>query len=139
MFYIYKLKVSEKLRIFFLVLYFRRTKLKDVILEGRDAFSNAHGMRIFEYINVDERFGELFHQAMSESSTIVMKKVLEVYRGFEGVNTLVDVGGANGTILGLITSKYPHIKGVNFDLAQVLIDAPFYPGTKINKSINNNF
>ncbi|XP_013590551.1 PREDICTED: caffeic acid 3-O-methyltransferase-like [Brassica oleracea var. oleracea] len=106
------------------------TKLKDVILEGRDAFSNAHGMRIFEYINVDERFGELFHQAMSESSTIVMKKVLEVYRGFEGVNTLVDVGGANGTILGLITSKYPHIKGVNFDLAQVLIDAPFYPGVK---------
>nr|VDD00274.1 unnamed protein product [Brassica rapa] len=106
------------------------TKLKDVILEGRDAFSTAHGMRIFEYINLDERFGELFHQAMSESSTMVMKKVLEVYRGFEGVNTLVDVGGANGTILGLITSKYPHIKGVNFDLAQVLTNAPFYPGVE---------
>ena len=110
-----------------------------MILEGRDAFSNAHGMRIFEYINLDERFGELFHQAMSESSTMVMKKVLEVYRGFEGVNTLVDVGGANGTILGLITSKYPHIKGVNFDLAQVLTNAPFYPGTKLNKSYNYKF
>ncbi|KAJ0256571.1 Uncharacterized protein HA466_0095100 [Hirschfeldia incana] len=106
------------------------TKLKDVILEGRDAFSNAHGMSIFEYINLDERFGVLFHQAMSESSTMVMKKVLEVYRGFEGVNTLVDVGGANGTLLGLITSKYPHIKGVNFDQSQVLTHAPFYRGVE---------
>ncbi|KAL0663566.1 hypothetical protein Bca4012_100403 [Brassica carinata] len=106
------------------------TNLNDVILEGRDAFSSAHGMKIFEYINLDERFGELFHQAMSESSTMVMKKVLEVYRGFEGVNTLVDVGGANGTLLGLITSKYPHIKGVNFDLDKVLTYAPFYPGVE---------
>lgn len=97
-----------------------------MILEGRDAFSITHGMRLFEYINLDERFGELFHRAMSESSTKIMRKVLEVYKGFEGVNTLVDVGGANGTILGLITSKYPHIKGVNFDLAPVLTNAPFY-------------
>ncbi|KAJ4884663.1 O-methyltransferase family protein [Raphanus sativus] len=106
------------------------TKLKDVILERRDAFSNAHGMRLFEYIKLDERFGELFHQAMSESSTMVMKKVLELFKGFEGVNTLVDVGGANGTILGLITSKYPHIKGINLDLAEVLTHAPFYPGVE---------
>ncbi|CAH2067741.1 unnamed protein product [Thlaspi arvense] len=104
--------------------------LKDVILEGKDAFSSAHGMKLFEYINLDERFGEVFHRAMSESSTMVMKKVLEVYRGFENVNTLVDVGGATGTILGLVTSKYPHIKGVNFDLPQVLTHAPFYPGVK---------
>ncbi|CAH8356236.1 unnamed protein product [Eruca vesicaria subsp. sativa] len=115
------------------------TNLKDVILEGRDAFRTAHGMSLFEYINLDERFGELFHRAMSESSTMIMKKVLEVYRGFEGVDTLVDVGGANGTILGLITCKYPHIKGVNFDLAQVLTHAPFYPGTKLNKSYNIKF
>ncbi|XP_010428832.1 PREDICTED: indole glucosinolate O-methyltransferase 1-like [Camelina sativa] len=106
------------------------TNLKDVILEGSDAFSSAHGMRIFEYINSDEQFAEMFNRAMSEPSTMIMKKVLEVYRGFEDVNTLVDVGGGNGTILGLVTSKYPHIKGVNFDLAQVLTHAPFYPGVE---------
>ncbi|KAG7587382.1 O-methyltransferase COMT-type [Arabidopsis thaliana x Arabidopsis arenosa] len=106
------------------------TNLKDVILEGKDAFSSAHDMRLFEYISSDEQFAELFHRAMSESSTMVMKKVLEVYRGFEDVNTLVDVGGGIGTILGLVTSKYPHIKGVNFDLAQVLTHAPFCPGVK---------
>ncbi|KAG7659910.1 Winged helix DNA-binding domain superfamily [Arabidopsis suecica] len=106
------------------------TNLKDVILEGRDAFNSAHGMKIFEYINSDQPFAELFNRAMSEPSTMIMKKVLDVYRGFEDVNTLVDVGGGNGTVLGLVTSKYPHIKGVNFDLTQVLTHAPFYPGVK---------
>ncbi|KAL0731959.1 hypothetical protein Bca4012_028053 [Brassica carinata] len=104
--------------------------LKDVILDGKDAFISAQGMPLFEYISTDQQFSELFHRAMSESATMVMKKVLEVYRGFEDVNILVDVGGATGTILGLITSKHPHIKGINFDLAQVLTNAPSYPGVE---------
>ena len=107
-----------------------RDNLKDVILDGKDAFISAQGMPLFEYISSDQQFSEVFHRAMSESATMVMKKVLEVYRGFEDVHTLVDVGGATGTILGLITSKHPHIKGINFDLAQVLTNAPSYPGTK---------
>ncbi|KAF3597305.1 hypothetical protein DY000_02024440, partial [Brassica cretica] len=109
---------------------FHRTNLKDVILEGRDAFSSAHGMKLFEYINSDGQFAKVFDRAMSEPSTMIMKKVLEVYRGFEDVNTLVDVGGGSGTTLGLVTSKYPHIKGVNFDLPQLLTNAPFYPGVE---------
>ncbi|XP_013618014.1 PREDICTED: caffeic acid 3-O-methyltransferase-like [Brassica oleracea var. oleracea] len=104
--------------------------LKDVILDGKDAFISAQGMPLFEYISSDQQFSEVFHRAMSESATMVMKKVLEVYRGFEDVHTLVDVGGATGTILGLITSKHPHIKGINFDLAQVLTNAPSYPGVE---------
>ncbi|CAG7893749.1 unnamed protein product [Brassica rapa] len=106
------------------------TNLKDVIVEGRDAFSSAHGMKLFEYINFDGQFAKVFDRAMSEPSTMVLKKVLDVYRGFEDVNTLVDVGGGSGTTLGLVTSKYPHIKGVNFDLPQVLTNAPFYPGVE---------
>ncbi|EOA31966.1 hypothetical protein CARUB_v10015208mg [Capsella rubella] len=107
------------------------THLKDVILEGKDAFSSAHGMECFEYIRSDERFGELFNRTMSEeTSTMIMRKVLEVYKGFEDVNTLVDVGGGLGTIIGLVTSKYPHIRGINFDLAPVLTRAPFIPGVE---------
>ncbi|CAN6845593.1 unnamed protein product [Brassica oleracea] len=106
------------------------TNLKDVIVEGRDAFSSAHGMKLFEYINFDGQFAKVFDRAMSEPSTMILKKVLDVYRGFEDVNTLVDVGGGSGTTLGLVTSKYPHIKGVNFDLPQVLTNAPFYLGVE---------
>ncbi|KFK42145.1 hypothetical protein AALP_AA2G217100 [Arabis alpina] len=106
------------------------TNLKDVILEGKDAFGTAHGMRLFEYIGSDGQFAEVFDRAMSGPSIMVMKKVLEVYRGFEDVTTLVDVGGGTGTTLGLVTSKYPHIKGVNFDLAYVLTNAPSYQGVE---------
>ncbi|CAE6165611.1 unnamed protein product [Arabidopsis arenosa] len=42
----------------------------------------------------------------------------------------VDIGGGLGTILNLVTSKYPQIKGINFDLATVLANAPFYPGVE---------
>ncbi|CAA7022846.1 unnamed protein product [Microthlaspi erraticum] len=106
------------------------TNLKDVILEGKDAFSSAHGMKFFEYVGSDKQFGEMFNKAMSENTTFTMDKVLEVYKGFENVNTLVDVGGGNGTVLGLVTSKYPHIKGINFDIASVIAHAPLYPGVE---------
>ncbi|VYS49845.1 unnamed protein product [Arabidopsis thaliana] len=104
--------------------------LKDMILEGKDAFTSAHGMRFFELIGSNEQFAEMFNRAMSEASTLIMKKVLEVYKGFEDVNTLVDVGGGIGTIIGQVTSKYPHIKGINFDLASVLAHAPFNKGVE---------
>lgn len=103
-----------------------------MILEGKDAFMSAHGMRAFEYLGSDEQFAEMFNLAMSESSTLVMKKILEVYKGFEDVDTLVDVGGGVGTVLALVTSKYPRIKGINFDLASVIANAPPCPGKQIN-------
>ncbi|KAL9283357.1 putative O-methyltransferase COMT-type, S-adenosyl-L-methionine-dependent methyltransferase [Arabidopsis thaliana] len=102
------------------------THLKDVILEGRDAFSSAHGMKLFEYIQAE--FGKVFNRAMLESSTMVTEKVLKFYEGFKDVKTLVDVRGGLGNTLGLITSKYPHLIGINFDLAPVLANAHSYPG-----------
>ncbi|KAL0886862.1 hypothetical protein Bca101_010845 [Brassica carinata] len=105
-------------------------QLKDVILDGSDAFSSAHGMKLFEYLQADEPYRKMFSQAMSESSTMVMEKFLELYEGFKDVKTLVDVGGGLGNTLGLITSKYPHIMGINFDLAPVVARAPLYPGVK---------
>ncbi|KAJ0078195.1 hypothetical protein Patl1_36997 [Pistacia atlantica] len=53
-----------------------------------------------------------------------------VYKGFEGLKVLVDVGGGIGVTLDVITSKYPHIKGINFDLPHVLAEAPTYSGVK---------
>ncbi|KAF1859259.1 hypothetical protein Lal_00009843 [Lupinus albus] len=60
--------------------------------------------------------------------TIVMKRVLEFYKGFEHINKLVDVGGGLGINLNLITSKYPHLHGINFDLPHVIEHAPTYAG-----------
>ncbi|KAL6972196.1 nicotinamide N-methyltransferase [Sarracenia purpurea var. burkii] len=67
---------------------------------------------------------------MSNHSTITMKKILETYQGFEGLTTLVDVGGGTGATLNIIRSKYPSIRGINFDLPHVIEDAPSYQGVE---------
>nr|AFK34973.1 unknown [Lotus japonicus] len=67
---------------------------------------------------------------MSDYSTIIMKKVLETYTGFEGLGSVVDVGGGTGAVINMIVSKYPTIKGVNFDLPHVIKEAPSYPGVE---------
>ncbi|KAI5657502.1 hypothetical protein M9H77_26295 [Catharanthus roseus] len=102
--------------------------LKDAVLEGGIPFNKAYGMTAFEYHGKDPRFNKVFNQGMSNHSTIIMKKILEIYQGFQGLKTVVDVGGGTGATLNMIVSKYPSIKGINFDLPHVIEDAPSYPG-----------
>lgn len=68
-----------------------------------------------------------------------MKKVLECYKGFENIKMLVDVGGGLGININLITSKYPHIQGINFDLPHVLEHAPSYPGMIFTPVVGENW
>ncbi|MED6121185.1 hypothetical protein PIB30_027794 [Stylosanthes scabra] len=105
-------------------------ELKGAILEGGIPFKRAYGMNAFEYTNKDPRFSEVLNKAMHSSSTILMKKILDVYKGFHHINKLVDVGGGFGISLKLITSKYPNIQGVNFDLPHVIENAPLYHGVE---------
>ncbi|PIN26889.1 Caffeate O-methyltransferase [Handroanthus impetiginosus] len=92
-------------------------------------------MSAFEYSAKDPRFNQLFNQAMQEESTIIMKKVLEKYKGFEGLKTLVDVGGGIGASLKMIISRYPSIKGINFDLPHVIQNVPSYLVERISSDM----
>lgn len=104
--------------------------LKDAVLDGGVPFEKAHGMTIFEYNVKNPRFSQVFNQAMSNHSTLTMKKILQTYNGFQGLKTVVDVGGGTGATISMIISKYPDVKGINFDLPNVVKDAPPYPGVE---------
>ncbi|XP_071738109.1 caffeic acid 3-O-methyltransferase-like [Rutidosis leptorrhynchoides] len=104
--------------------------LKDAIIEGATPFDKAHGMNAFEYTAKDNRFNEVFNRCMHDNTRIATKIILEKYKGFEGVKEFVDVGGGLGANLKLIVSKYPNIKGINFDLPHVIKDAPPIPGVE---------
>ncbi|XP_048335508.2 cathecol O-methyltransferase 1 [Ziziphus jujuba] len=106
------------------------SQLKDAILEGGIPFNRVYGMHAFEYPGVDPRFNQVFNTAMHNFTAIITKKMLEVYKGFEHIKQLVDVGGGLGVTLKNITSTYPHIKGINFDLPHVIKHAPSYPGVE---------
>ncbi|XP_061359203.1 cathecol O-methyltransferase 1-like [Gastrolobium bilobum] len=106
------------------------SQLKDAIREGGIPFNRVHGTHAFEYPGLDSRFNDVFNSAMINHTTLVMKKVLECYKGFDDIKRLVDVGGGLGININMITSKYPHIQGVNFDLPHVIELAPSYPGVE---------
>ncbi|XP_076952964.1 desmethylxanthohumol 6'-O-methyltransferase-like [Bidens hawaiensis] len=54
--------------------------------------------------------------------------ILSIY-DFGGLKgTLVDVGGGVGATLNEIVMKYPHLKGINFDLPHVISSAPSHEG-----------
>lgn len=102
--------------------------LKDAVLEGGLPFYKAHGMEAVEYVGKDARFCEILKGSLKYFNPMLMKKILEKYKGFEGLKSLVDVGGGDATILNMIISKYPTINGVNFDLPSVIETSPSYPG-----------
>ncbi|CAM8977515.1 unnamed protein product [Rhodiola kirilowii] len=98
-----------------------------VVEAGGVPFNRAHGMHTFEYPGKDPRFNQVFNEAMHNNTTIFMSNMLEGYKRFEKINKLVDVGGGS---VSMITSKYPHIKAINFDLPHVIENAPSYPGVE---------
>ncbi|KAH9781398.1 Flavone 3'-O-methyltransferase 1 [Citrus sinensis] len=104
------------------------SQLKEAIIEGGVPFDRAHGTHAFEYPRLDPRFNEIFNTAMYNLSTLVIQKILEAFNGFKHIKQLVDVGGSLGNTLKAITTKYPHVKGINFDLPHVIQHAPEYPG-----------
>ncbi|QHO44245.1 Isoliquiritigenin 2'-O-methyltransferase [Arachis hypogaea] len=85
--------------------------IKDAIADGgTEIFKKVNGMSVWEYMEKDAELSDTFNKAMA------------------GMSTLVDVGGGTGHCLKMILSKYPNIKGINFDLPQVIQHAPPYPG-----------
>jgi hypothetical protein len=91
-------------------------------------FTRAHGVDAWEYGKQNPEFDRLFNRAMAGHSEIYMRATLDVYRGFEPVQTLVDVGGGFASALRLITARYPHIKAINFDQPHVIQSCPPVPG-----------
>ena len=46
------------------------------------------------------------------------------------MDSLMDVGGGHGSVMAAITAKYPHIRGINFDMPHVIQTAPSIPGVE---------
>ncbi|TYK13750.1 caffeic acid 3-O-methyltransferase-like [Cucumis melo var. makuwa] len=103
------------------------SELKNAVIEGEVPFKRAHGVHCFEYCGLDPRFNQIFNAAMRNHSTMFIDKIVKSYKGFENIKQLVDVGGGLGVCLQIITSTYPSIKGINFDLPHVIQKAPSYP------------
>ncbi|KAI5022392.1 hypothetical protein ZWY2020_059122 [Hordeum vulgare] len=97
---------------------------------GPSAFERTQKWPYYEYMGKNQRLGTLFDNAMAQHSVILVTKMLERFKGFDGVQRLVDVGGGTGSTLGMITSKYKHMTGINYDLPHVIAQGLPLPGVE---------
>ncbi|KAL0314295.1 UNVERIFIED_CONTAM: Caffeic acid 3-O-methyltransferase [Sesamum angustifolium] len=108
----------------------RGLSLKDAILEGGNLTERIHGKSNYEFVVSDPEIIRVMCDGMKAYSTVFMREVVKVYDGFSSLGLIVDVGGCTGTTLAIIIAEYPHIKGINFDLPQVVQNAPSYNGVE---------
>ncbi|CAM6077716.1 unnamed protein product [Sphagnum tenellum] len=97
-----------------------------VLDDSTDSFRKAHGESAFEYMSHNPRLEKIFNASMGHHSRLYMQDVLRAYHGFQDVKCLVDVGGGTGSSIAIITAKYPHIRGINYDLPHVAAASPAY-------------
>jgi hypothetical protein len=89
---------------------------------GLPAVEKVTGKQCFDAIFSDPEVGFDFNSAMTGFSRQTAPLLLEAY-DFSGIETLMDVAGGHGAILCEVLSKYPTMKGILFDLPNVIQEA----------------
>ncbi|XP_022969140.1 trans-resveratrol di-O-methyltransferase-like [Cucurbita maxima] len=89
--------------------------------EDRTPFHTAHGMPLWEFLGNKVKDGEGFNAGMASDARLVMSVLLDKHKGvFDGVASLVDVGGGTGTVAKAIAEAFPQIECTVLDLPQVV-------------------
>ncbi|KAL5998812.1 hypothetical protein ACLOJK_009760 [Asimina triloba] len=88
-------------------------------------FEAAHGAPLFEFAAGNPEFGGFFNEGMASDAGLTMAIVLsKCGHVFQGLRSLVDVGGGTGAAAEAIASAFPHIKCSAFDLPHGVGSAP---------------
>lgn len=93
--------------------------LEYCVRSGKQAPDKIYGMSIFEYLKRRPEEARIFNDAMTELSMIDGPAVAEAYN-FDGIRSIVDVGGGHGLLLAKILEKNPHTKGTLYEVPHVL-------------------
>lgn len=96
--------------------------------EGTTAFEKALGKSIWDYMAVHPAKNQLFNEAMACDSRMLTSALIAGCKDmFDGIGSLVDVGGGTGTAMRAIARAFPHLKCTVYDLPHVIADSPNYP------------
>ncbi|MCW3466682.1 methyltransferase [Chitinophaga nivalis] len=90
------------------------SQLLHSVKTGQTAFKEVYGAPVWEYYTHNKQDGENFIRAMANLTRPVIEKIVTVY-DFSPYQTIVDVGGGNGTLLINILGAFPESSGVVFD------------------------
>ncbi|XP_052208052.1 trans-resveratrol di-O-methyltransferase-like [Diospyros lotus] len=88
-------------------------------------FLTANGRTLWDYAGQNPAFNSLFNEGMESDARMVASVVIEECRGaFEGLSSLVDVGGGTGTMAKAIAEAFPEMKCTVLDLPHVVDKLP---------------
>ncbi|KAL3655209.1 hypothetical protein CASFOL_000995 [Castilleja foliolosa] len=107
-------------------------KLSSLALNsGASAFEAANGEELWKYASENPSHSKLINDAMACHARLAMSAIVDLYpEAFEGIGSLVDVGGGDGTALRTLVKACPSICGINFDVPHVVSVAPSCEGVE---------
>lgn len=90
---------------------------------GKPAFEHSEGKGVYDYIKDNEAVAAAFRGTMAFTNRSIAPLVVNGY-DFSVFDTVVDVGGGDGTMIAALLQANPGLQGVLFDTAERLEDAP---------------
>jgi hypothetical protein len=88
------------------------------IRTGEGGFRKVFDRPIFEYLQENPEQGQLFDAAMTSIHGAETAAMLDAY-DFSEIGTLCDIGGGNGSLLLRTLERFPHLRGILYDLPHV--------------------
>jgi hypothetical protein len=93
--------------------------LLEAVRTGEPAYHHVFGMSTWEYRERHPDKAEIFNDVMTELTALSAPLVAKAYT-FPPASTVVDVGGGHGELLTAMLSAHPDLRGVLFDLPDVV-------------------
>ncbi|XP_058100628.1 trans-resveratrol di-O-methyltransferase-like [Magnolia sinica] len=88
-------------------------------------FHVVHRTGVWERMAQNPDLNNFFNEAMACDARLAMSIIIkECSPVFQGLRSLVDVGGGTGTAAGTIAESFPHVKCTLFDLPHVVASVP---------------
>jgi hypothetical protein len=98
--------------------------LLQCVKTGKPAWEMVHGEPVFPYLfQTNIELGEIFNRAMTSYSHQSIGPILQAY-DFSGAKTVADIAGGYGHLLAAVVAANPSLKGILFDLPNVVEGAP---------------
>src|SRR5580700_4654933 len=97
--------------------------LTHTVRTGQPAAEHLYGEPFFTWLSHHPEHAARFTGAMA-NLTGGFKTAAIASLPLDGIETIVDVGGADGTVLATILAAYPQLRGVLYDLPHVITSAP---------------
>jgi hypothetical protein len=104
--------------------------LEYCVRTGKQALDHIYGKPAFAFFSERPADGAIFNQAMTDLSALDSPAVAEAY-SFEGIHSLMDIGGGHGLLLATILQRHAHLKGTLYEMASVIEGAKSGPLTPV--------